>query len=145
VVKPVDKTDCWAAAVGDIFNNPCALAASGQQHFAGLTDEGELQCKEHLANLIAARVDPVKRKFEKDHLAHLKTEMGIQCATCEDEIARRSMANPTAGIAQDAAEELAWSDWDLCGEDESEEESDWGILPGVFGHPASRICPFLEH
>jgi len=124
VVKSVDKTDCWAAAIGDIFNNPYALVTNGQQHFTGLTDEGELQCKEYLANVIAARADPAKRKFEKDHLAFLKTEMGIQCATYEDEIARRNMANPTAGIAQDTAEELAWSDRDLCSDDESDEESD---------------------
>jgi len=78
VVKSVDKTDCWAAAVGDIFKNPYALATSGQQHFAGLTDDGELQHNEHLTDVKAARADPAKRKFEKDHLAHLKAEMGIQ-------------------------------------------------------------------
>jgi len=110
VVKSPEKTDCWAAAIGDIFNNPYALATSGQQHFTGLTDEGEDQHKEHLADVIAVRADPVKRKFEKDHLAWLKTKMGIQCATYEDEIARRNMANPTAGIAQDTQEELDWCD-----------------------------------
>jgi len=124
VVKSVDKTDCWAAAIGDIFNNPYALATSGQQHFAGLTDEGEDQCKEYLADVIAARADPVKRKFEKDHLAHLKTEMGIQCATYEDEIAHRNMANPTAGIAQDTQEELDWSDRELYSDEEEDDESD---------------------
>jgi len=124
VVKSVDKTDCWAATIGDIFKNPYALATSGQQHFTGLTDDGELQYNEYLANVKAARADPIKRKFEKDHLAHLKTEMGIQCATYEDEIARRNMANPTAGIAQDTAEELAWSDRELYSEDKSDKESD---------------------
>jgi len=88
VVKSVDKTDCWAATIGDIFKNPYALATSGQQHFTGLTDEGEDQHKECLADVIAARADPVKRKFEKDHLAHYKTEMGIQGAVGQDEISR---------------------------------------------------------
>jgi len=63
-------------------------------------------------------------KFEKDRLAHLKTEMGIQCATCEEEITRRNMANPTAGIAQDTAEELAWSDRDLHSDESEDDESD---------------------
>jgi len=124
VVKSVDKTDCWASAIGDIFIDPYALATSGQQPHAGLTDDGEVQHKEHLANVKAARADPVKRKFEKDHLAHLKTKMGIQCATCEDEITRRNMANPTAGIAQDTQEELDWSDRELHSDESEDEESD---------------------
>ena len=124
VVKSADKTDCWAAAIGDIFKNPYALATSGQQHFTGLTDEGELQYNEHLADVIAARADPVKRKFEKDHLAHFKVANNIQCATYEEETARRNMANPTAGIAQDTAEELAWSDRELYGDESEDDESD---------------------
>ena len=124
MVKSPEKTDCWAAAIGDIFKNPYALATSGQQHFTGLTDEGELQYNEYLADVIAARADPVKRKFEKDHLAHYKAENNIQGATYEEEIARRNMANPTAGIAQDTAEELAWSDRELYGDESEEDESD---------------------
>jgi len=124
VVKSVDKTDCWAATIGDIFKNPYALATSGQQHFTGLTDEGELQYNEYLAEVIAARKDPVKRKFEKDHLAHYKTENGLQGDTYEDEIARRAMANPTAGIAQDTQEELEWSDRELYSNEEEDDESD---------------------
>jgi len=124
VVKSPEKTDCWAAAVGDIFNNPYALATSGQQQFTGLTDDGEAQHNEHLAEVKAARADPAKRKFEKDHLAWLKTKMGIQCATCEDEIARRNMENPTAGIAQDTQEELDWSDRELYSDEEEDNESD---------------------
>jgi len=120
----VEKTDCWAAATGDIFNNPYALATSGQQHFTGLTDDGEDQYKEYMADVIAARADPVKRKFEKDHLAWLKSQMDIQCATYEDEIARRNMANPTAGIAQDTQEELDWSDRELYSDEEEDDESD---------------------
>jgi len=123
VDKLVEKTDCWAATIGDIFNDPYALATSGQQHFTGLTDDGELQHNEHLAEVIAARADPAKRKFEKDHLAWLKPQMDIQCATYEDEIARRNRANPTAGIAQDTQEELDWSDRELHS-DEEDDESD---------------------
>jgi len=100
------------------------FATSGQQHFTGLTDEGEDQHKEHLADVIAARADPAKRKFNKDHVAWLKTKMGIQCATYEDEIARRNMANPTAGITQDTQEELDWSDRELHSDDEEDDESD---------------------
>ena len=124
VVKSADKTDCWAATIGDIFKNPYALATSGQQHFTGLTDDGELQYNEYLADVKAARADPVKRKFEKDHLAHYKAQNNIQCATYEEETARRNMANPTAGIAQDTAEELAWSDRELYGDESEDDESD---------------------
>ena len=124
VVKSADKTDCWAATIGDIFKNPYALATSGQQHFTGLTDEGEVQYNEYLAEVIAARADPVKRKFEKDHLAHYKAKNNIQGATYEEEIARRNMANPTAGIAQDTQEELLWSDRELYSDEEEDDESD---------------------
>jgi len=100
------------------------LATSGQQHFTGLTDDGEEQYKEYLAEVIAAHKDPVKRKFEKDHLAWLKPQMDIQCATYKDEIARRNMANPMAGITQDTQEELDWSDRDLYSDEEEDDEPD---------------------
>jgi len=100
---------------------------------------------EHLAEVIAACADPAKRKFEKDHLAWLKLQMDIQCATCDNETAGRNVANPTAGIAQDIQEELDWSDRELCGNEEEDDESDWGVLPRVFGQHAARICPFFEH
>jgi len=54
VVKLVKKTDCWAAAVGDIFKNPYALATSGQQHFTRLADDREEQQNEDLAEVNVA-------------------------------------------------------------------------------------------
>jgi len=89
-----------------------------------LTDDGEEQYNEYLAAMIEPRKDPVKCKFEKDHFAWLKPQMDIQCATYEDEIARRNMTNPTAGIAQDTQEELAWSNLGLYSNEEEDEESD---------------------
>jgi len=69
VVKSPEKTDYWAATIGDTFKNPYAMATSGPHPFTGLTEDGEEQCNEHLEAVIEARKDPVKRMFEKNHLA----------------------------------------------------------------------------
>ena len=122
VQKGPDVIQCWASTVGHIFKNDCFKATSGQQQHTGLTDDGETQYDEHLADNIEAREEPAKRRFDKDHLAWLKPQMDIQCASYEAEVERRTRADPTEGIAQDKEKDKVWDD--SVYSDEEDDESD---------------------
>ena len=121
VQKGPDVIQYWASTVGDIFKNNYFKATSGQQQYTGLTDDGEIQYDEHLADNIEAREDAVKRKFEKDHLDWLKPQMDIQCASYEAEVDRRTRADPTEGIAQDKEQDKLWDDSVLYSDEEDDE------------------------
>lgn len=109
------KTRKWAGLVGPLFKNEYATAELGQLKFTGLTDDGEIQYNQYLTEVRAARKDPVKRKFERDHLEWYKTKHGIVASTYEAEMTRRANLNPIAGVARDTAEEMEFDDSYLFG------------------------------
>lgn len=114
------KTKKWAGCVGPLFKNDYASADNGQLKFTGLTNEGETQYYEYLTQVREARADPDKRKFERDHLTWYKAKHGIVMSTYEEEMVRRANLNPVAGIANDTAEELQYSDKHLFPESDAE-------------------------
>jgi hypothetical protein len=114
------KTKKWADCVGPLFKNDFASADNGQLKFTGLTNEGETQYYEYLTQVREARADPDKRKFERDHLTWYKAKHGIVMSTYEEEMVRRANLNPVAGIANDTAEELQYSDKHLFPESDAE-------------------------
>lgn len=114
------KTKKWAGCVGPLFKNDYASADNGQLKFTGLTNEGETQYYEYLTQVREARADPDKKKFERDHLTWYKAKHGIVMSTYEEEMVRRANLNPVAGIANDTAEELQYSDKHLFPESDAE-------------------------
>ena len=114
------KTRKWAGCVGPLFKNDFASADNGQLKFTGLTNDGETQYYEYLTQVREARADPDKRKFERDHLTWYKAKHGIVMSTYEEEMVRRANLSPVAGIANDTAEELQYSDKHLFPESDAE-------------------------
>lgn len=96
--------------MGPLFKNEYATADKGQLNYTGLTEDGENQYKQYLTQVRAARKDPVKRQFEKDHLVWYKNKHGIVMADYESEMVRRANLNPKDGVAQDTNEELEYND-----------------------------------
>ena len=114
------KTKKWAGCVGPLFKNDYASADNGQLKFTGLTNDGETQYYEYLTQVREARAHPDKKKFERDHLTWYKAKHGIVMSTYEEEMVRRANLNPVAGIANDTAEELQYSDKHLFPESDAE-------------------------
>ena len=95
----------WAGCVGPLFKNTYALAKKGQLKFTGLTQDGQTECDECPEQVQQARKDPIKRKFERDHLAWCKAKHGIVLNDCEAEMERRNNLTVKGGIARDKPEE----------------------------------------
>jgi len=113
----------WAALSGPLFKNECANAEHGQQKFTGLTELGDQQFKQHLADVRAAQKDKEKHKFKKDHLAWCKEQNNIERSSCEAEMARRAQANAKEGIAKDTEEEKKFDDSLLFGVSDVDDSS----------------------
>lgn len=114
----------WAALSGPLFKNEYAKAEYGQQKFTGLTELGDQQFEQYLADVRAARKDKDKRQFEKDHLAWYKQQNNIECSSYEAEMARRAQANAKEGIAKDTEEEKKFDDSLLFGVSDGDDSSD---------------------
>jgi len=120
-----NKIECWAAACGDIFKNPCTDGCGGQQNFTGLTEQGNRHCNKCLADVKEVRKDPIKRQFEKDFLKWFQGQRDIQCSTChEDDCKRRNKKDPKDGIATDSKEDEEWNDSCLCPDELAKQSED---------------------
>lgn len=99
------KTRKWAGTVGPLFKNTYASAEKGQLKFTGLTEDGQNKYDEYLEQVRQARQDPIKRKFERDHLTWYKAKHGIVLNDYEAEMERRNNLTVKVGIARDKPEE----------------------------------------